>query len=104
MNPVTKYLTEIGAKGGAEIQAAFIESMLQRERDKYIPPALLEKLSMMKSGDVKRYLSTIGARGGKATSAAKKKAAKANGKKGGRPRKNVQAHGTAGGGDQPQTH
>jgi hypothetical protein len=38
---------------------------------------------------ISTYLSTIGAKGGASTSAAKKKAARANGKKGGRPKKNV---------------
>lgn len=36
---------------------------------------------------VKNYLASIGSKGGKAKSAAKVQAAKENGKKGGRPRK-----------------
>ena len=40
---------------------------------------------------IKKYLASIGAKGGKSTSEAKAAAAKANGKKGGRPRKQPKA-------------
>lgn len=40
---------------------------------------------------ITKYLAEIGAKGGKATSKAKAKAAKANGKLGGRPKKTPQA-------------
>jgi hypothetical protein len=39
---------------------------------------------------VSEYLASIGAKGGKAKSAAKKSASRANGKKGGRPKKEKQ--------------
>ena len=41
--------------------------------------------------NIKQYLASIGAKGGKATSKAKVKAAKANGKLGGRPKKTPKA-------------
>ena len=40
---------------------------------------------------IAKYLASIGSKGGKATSKAKSKAAKANGKLGGRPKKTPQA-------------
>ena len=40
---------------------------------------------------ITKYLASIGAKGGRATSKAKAKAAKANGKLGGRPKKTTKA-------------
>jgi hypothetical protein len=45
------------------------------------------------SDQIKDYLAAIGRRGGVKTSAAKSEAAKANGKKGGRPKKTKVDHG-----------